>query len=183
MKRAIGLLELKNITRGILSADAMLKAANVDMVMAQPLCPGKYVVMVAGDVGAVQSAIRSGKAVGGEENVVDEFVLPNPHDSLIGAVSGCSDVHEIHALGVIETYSVASAVVAADAAAKAANIALIDVRLARGMGGKAVVTLTGDVGAVNSAVRAGAHAIEHGGFLVDQLVLHAPHKNLHEALF
>ena len=75
MKRAIGLLELKNITRGILSADAMLKAANVDMVMAQPLCPGKYVVMVAGDVGAVQSAIRSGKAVGGEENVVDEHIL------------------------------------------------------------------------------------------------------------
>lgn len=183
MKRALGLLELKNITRGILSADAMLKAANVDIVMAQPLCPGKYVVMVAGDVGAVQSAVRSGKSVGGEENVVDEFVLPNPHESLLNALGGCSDVQEIQALGVIESYSVASAVIAADVAAKAAAVRLIEVRLARGMGGKAIVTLTGDVGAVNSAVRAGSGAIEQSGFLIDRLVLPAPHKNLHQALF
>ncbi|KJS46948.1 MAG: propanediol utilization protein, partial [Peptococcaceae bacterium BRH_c23] len=61
MKRAIGLLELKNMTKGILAADAMLKAANVEMIISQPMCPGKYVVMVAGDVGAVQSAVKSGR--------------------------------------------------------------------------------------------------------------------------
>ncbi len=65
MKHAIGLLEIKNITKGILVADAMLKAANVELILAQPLCPGKYVVMVSGDVGAVQSAVRSGLAAGG----------------------------------------------------------------------------------------------------------------------
>ncbi|WP_346355459.1 BMC domain-containing protein [Azotosporobacter soli] len=183
MKRAIGLLELKNITRGILAADAMLKAANVEIVMSQPLCPGKYVVMVAGDVGAVQSSVRSGKAAAKDENIVDEFVLPNMHDSVFAALSGCSEVKAIHALGVIETYSVASAIIAADVAAKAAAVELLDVRLARGMGGKAVVTLTGDVGAVNSAVRAGGQAIEAGGFLIDTLVLASPHKDLHSALF
>jgi microcompartment protein CcmL/EutN len=67
MKRAIGLLELKNITRGILAADAMLKAANVEILMAQAMCPGKYVVMIAGDVGAVQSAVKTGTAVSGTE--------------------------------------------------------------------------------------------------------------------
>lgn len=183
MKRAIGLLELKNITRGILAADAMLKAAQVEVVLSQPLCPGKYVVMVAGDVGAVQSAVRSGNAAAGDENIVDEFVLPNMHDGVFAALSGCGEVKAIHALGVIETYSVAAAIIAADTAAKAAAVELIDVRLARGMGGKAVVTLTGDVGAVNSAVRAGAAAIEAGGFLIDTLVLASPHKELHSALF
>lgn len=183
MKRAIGLLELKNITKGIQAADAMLKAANVEMILAQAMCPGKYVVMVAGDVGAVQSAIRSGKSVGGTENVVDEFVLPNLHDSVFPALSGCTAVNELKALGVIESYSVASAIVAADTAAKAASIELLEVRLARGMGGKAVVTLTGDVGAVNAAVRAGSNAIIESGFLVDQLVLAAPHHNLGALVF
>ncbi len=182
MRRAIGLLELKNITKGIQAADVMLKAANVEMIMAQPLCPGKYVVMVAGDVGAVQSAVRSGKACG-SDNVVDDFVLPNLHDGVFAALTGCSDIHDIQALGVIESYSVASAIVAADTAAKAAAVTLIDVRLARGMGGKAVVTLTGDVGAVTAAVRAGSQMIQDTGFLVDQLVIPAPHKNLHSTLF
>ena len=183
MKRAIGLLELKNTTRGILAADIMLKAANVEIVMAQTMCPGKYVVMVAGDVGAVQSAIRSGKSVGGDDNVVDEFVLPNMHDSVLPALSGCTEVKELKALGIIESFSVASAITAADACAKAAAVELLEVRLARGMGGKAVVTLTGDVGAVNTAVRAGASAIQASGFLVDQVILPSPHRDLRILVF
>lgn len=183
MKRAIGLLEIKNITKGILVADAMLKAANVELVMSQPLCPGKYVVMVSGDVGAVQSAVRSGKSVGGTENVVDEFVLPNVHTDVLHALSGCTEVKQIKSLGVIESYSVASAVVAADTAAKAAAVQLLEVRLARGMGGKAVVSMTGEVGAVTAAVRTGSNAIKDSGFLVDQLVIAAPHHSLHQALF
>jgi microcompartment protein CcmL/EutN len=183
MKRAIGLLELKNITRGILAADAMLKAANVEILMAQAMCPGKYIVMIAGDVGAVQSAVRTGTAVSGTENVVDEFVLSNLHDSVFPALSGCTEIKEVKSLGVIESYSVASAIIAADTAVKASNVELIEVRLARGMGGKAMVTLTGDVGAVNAAIRAGSNAIQDSGFLVDQLVLPAPHSALHKALF
>lgn len=183
MKRAMGLLELKNITKGILAVDAMLKAANVELILSQAMCPGKYVVMVAGDVGAVQSAVRSGKAVVGSENVVDEFVVPNLHDSVFPAFSGCTEVKELKSLGVIESYSVASAIVAADAAAKAAAVELLEVRLARGMGGKAVVTLTGDVGAVTAAVRAGSNAIKDSGFLVDQLVVPAPHVGLKGLVF
>lgn len=182
MKRAIGLLEIINVTRGILVADAMMKAANVELIMAQPLCPGKYVVMVGGDVGAVQSAVQSAKSVGGAENVVDEFVLPNIHADVFLALSGCTEVKQIKSLGIIESYSVASAIVAADAAAKSANIQLLEVRLARGMGGKAVVSLTGDVGAVTSAVRSGSSSIQASGFLVDQLVIAAPHPSLHQAL-
>ncbi|HWR42192.1 BMC domain-containing protein [Sporomusa sp.] len=182
MKRAIGLLEIKNITKGILVADTMLKAANVELIMSQPLCPGKYVVMVGGDVGAVQSAVRSGKGVG-TENIVDEFVLPNIHPDVFQALSGCTEVKQIKSLGVIESYSVASAIIAADTAAKAAAVQLLEVRLARGMGGKAVVSMSGEVGAVTAAVRAGSNAIQDSGFLVDQLVIPAPHHSLHQALF
>lgn len=183
MKRAIGLLEVKNIAKGILAADAMLKAANVEIVFSQPLCPGKYVVMVAGDVAAVQSAIRNGQAACGMENVVDDFVLPNIHPAVFPALSGCSEIKELKSLGVIETYSVASSIVAADTAVKAASVALIEVRLARGMGGKSVVLLTGEVSAVNTAVRSGSQAVQDSGFLVDQVVIAAPHHGLKEFLY
>lgn len=181
MKSAIGLLEIQNVTRGIQVADTMLKAANVELVLAQPFCPGKFIVMVSGDVGAVQSAVRAGKSLAAE-TVVDEFVLPNIHSSVFPALSGCTEIKELKALGVIESYSVASAITAADAAVKAAAVELIEIRLARGMGGKAVVFLTGDVGAVTAAIRAGSDVIRESGFLVDQLVIAAPHKTLQAAI-
>jgi microcompartment protein CcmL/EutN len=118
-----------------------------------------------------------------QKNVVDEFVLSNLHDSVFPALSGCTEIKEVKSLGVIESYSVASAIIAADTAVKASNVELIEVRLARGMGGKAMVTLTGDVGAVTAAIRAGSNAIQDSGFLVDQLVLPAPHSALHKVLF
>lgn len=183
MKRAIGLLEMKNIAKGILAADAMLKAANVELVFSQPVCPGKYLAMITGDVGAVQSAVQSGQAACGKENVVDEFVLPNIHPAVLPALSGCSEVKEIKSLGIIESYSVASAIIAADTAVKAAVVSLIEVRLARGMGGKSLVLLTGEVGAVNAAVRAGTQVIKDSGFLVEQVVIAAPHHGLHGSLF
>ncbi|MDR3560368.1 MAG: BMC domain-containing protein [Negativicutes bacterium] len=181
MKAAIGLLEIQNVTRGIQVADTMLKAANVELVLAQPFCPGKYIVMVSGDVGAVQSAVRAGKSLSAG-CVVDEFVLPNIHTSVFPALSGCNEIKELKALGVIESYSVASAITAADAAVKAAQVELIEIRLARGMGGKAVVLLTGDVGAVTAAIRTGSDVIREGGFLIDQLVIAAPHKTLRQAI-
>lgn len=183
MRRAIGLLEIKNITKGILVADAMLKAANVELILSQPLCPGKYIVMVGGNVGAVQSAVQNGKNAGGTENIVDEFVLPNIHGDVFQALAGCTAIKQIKSLGIIESYSVASAIVAADTAAKSADIQLLEVRLARGMGGKAVVSLSGEVGAVKAAILAGSQVIQDSGFLVDQLVIAAPHHSLHQALF
>lgn len=183
MKNAIGILEIKNVTRGILVSDAMLKAANVELIMAHSLCPGKFYVMVGGDVGAVQSAVRSGLAVGGSENIVDDVVLPNIHPDVFKALSGCTEVKKIKSLGMIETYSVVAALQAADVAVKSAPIDLLEVRLARGMGGKSTVTLSGEVGSVTSAVRSGSSAIKDSGFLVDQLVIAAPHHDLHKAIF
>ena len=61
----------------------------------------------------------------------------------------------LEALGIVESFSVASLIEGADAAVKAANVQLIEIRLAMALGGKAFVTLTGNVAAVQSAVDAG----------------------------
>ena len=86
---AIGLVEFNSIARGIEAADAMVKTAMVDLVIANPVCPGKYIVLVSGDVAAVQSAVKAGVKTAGQ-SVVDEFILPNVHPAVFPAITATS---------------------------------------------------------------------------------------------
>ena len=115
MIRAIGLVEFNSIAKGIEGADAMLKTGQVDIIVSRPICPGKYITLVWGDVAAVESAVQAGIAKA-ENYVVDDFILPNVHPSVIPACSGGTPVAEVQSLGIIETFSVAAMIVAADAA-------------------------------------------------------------------
>ena len=104
-----------------------------------------------GDTGAVRASLEAGKAAGGEF-VVDTLLIPSVHEQVFPAISGTVEVTDPQAVGVIEYYSIASAIEAADAAAKAAQITLIEVRTGYAIGGKGFVVLTGDVGAVRAAI-------------------------------
>ncbi len=181
MLTTIGLIELNSIARGILVSDAMLKKAPVELIEATPLCPGKYIVLVAGDVASVEDAVNSGLQVGGEK-VIDQLLLPQVHEQVIPAIHALTEVEELNALGVIETFSVAAAILAADAAAKTAAIDLIEVRLAKGLGGKAFVTLTGDIADVEAAVEAGCNLAAQEGLLLDKVIIPAPHPDLTDKL-
>ncbi|MGB9803449.1 BMC domain-containing protein [Desulfofundulus sp.] len=178
---AIGLVEFKSIARGIAAADIMVKTAAVELLAANPICPGKYMALVAGDVAAVQSAVQAGVQAGGQA-VLDELILPNVHPSVFPAITATSQVDELQALGIIETFTVASLIIAADASAKAAEVQLIEIRLAAGLGGKSYVTMTGDVAAVKSAVEAGTQRVASQGLLVDSVVIPSPSKLLKKAI-
>ena len=82
MSKAVGILELSSIAKGMETGDAMLKSANVELLVSKTLCPGKFLLMLGGDVGAVQQAINSGASLAGEM-LVDSLVLPNIHPSLL----------------------------------------------------------------------------------------------------
>ena len=82
------------------------------------------------------------------------------------------------ALGIIETFSGASAIQAADAAIKAASVEILDLRISRGMGGKGFVMLTGHVGDVTASVEAGSRYAKEQGLLVGTSVIAAPHEEL-----
>ena len=174
---AIGLLEYSSIAKGIGSADAMIKAAKVELVISRTICSGKYMNLVAGDVQAVKSAVAAGEAYG-QEAVIDHFVIPNVHPDVFPAMSGSTQVTKLDALGIIESFSVASLIEGADAAAKAAEVKLIEIRLAMALGGKAFVTLTGQVGAVEAAVAAGAEVVSRAGMLVNTVVIPSPRPEL-----
>ncbi len=177
VKNSLGLVELSSIGAGFMVTDTMLKAADVELMLARTICSGKYMVVVRGDVAAVDSAVTAGKQCG-DFSVIDTFVIANVHESVFPAMSGLTKVEHLEALGIIESFSVASLIEGADAMAKTANIKLIEVRLAMALGGKAFATCTGTVSAVNSAVDAGARAIGKKGMLVNKIVIPQPRPEL-----
>lgn len=177
MGTSIGLLEFKSIPIGIQAADEMLKAANIRLLAASPVCPGKYIIIVSGNVGAVKSAMTVGKQTAGIF-MVSEHTINNAHESLPAAILGVTETKKVSSLGVIETISALAAVQAGDIAAKASNIKLMEIRIARGLGGKGFLIFTGEVSSVHSAVKACTDALAETGEITSHCVIPSPHADL-----
>lgn len=178
----IGFLELNSIAKGILAADMMLKAAEIKLVFARAGCPGKYQILISGEVSAVESALATG-IEGAKANVIDQLLIPRVHPRVIEAINMSSMPAALRALGILEFFSVTGAIQAADAAVKAADIDLIEIRPGTGIGGKSYVTFTGDVGAVEESIRAGAKTAIETGTLIEKTVIAHPDKALYDCLF
>jgi microcompartment protein CcmL/EutN len=168
---------LNSVARGIAAGDAMLKAAQVELVRAMPTCPGKYLILVLGKVAEVRAAVSAGRAVCGD-NFVADLVIADVHEDVFPALAACTQVPQIGAIGVIETFSMAGAVIAADTACDTAAVRLIEIRLGSGLAGKAFVVLTGEVAAVRAAVEAGGKAVQGKDLLLNTTVIPAPHPDL-----
>lgn len=182
MINALGMVETNSIPKGIEAGDAMLKAAQVSLLSAQTACAGKYIVIVSGDVAAVKASVEAGAQVA-EEAIVDTMMIPNVDAQVLKAIAACTQPEEVDALGIIETFSLASAILCADQAVKSADISLIEIRLGRGLGGKSFVTLTGDVAAVNHAVKAASELEDTKGMMARSVVIPSPHPDMIKAVY
>jgi microcompartment protein CcmL/EutN len=176
MAEALALIELGSIARGHRVADAMLKRAPVNLMRADWVSPGKFLVLVDGGVAEVDEAYRAGLEVAGDR-LLDRLFLPQVHASLWPALAGEVRVGVVDALGIVETTTVAATLLGADAAAKAAPVRLIELQLARGIGGKGFFTVTGPLGEVEAAVEA-AVAILDATVLAATEIIAAPHADL-----
>lgn len=179
MKEAIGVMEFSSIARGMLTADRMMKAARIRLLKAATVCPGKYILLFAGQVDDVSTAIRLGKQVGGEY-VVDELELPHVHAQVIPAILQISEIGRTEAVGVMEFYSVTSGIQAADIAAKAAAVQLLEIRIGYAVGGKGLVLLTGDLEAVKTALEAAGKNQE---FLLQRSLIARPEAEFLQNLY
>src|SRR6185295_786821 len=139
---AIGFIETSSIARGIQAADAMVKTAEVKLAKTVAIARGKYLIMITGTVGEVESALRSGKASVGD-TLVHQFIVRNVHNQVMAALDKRIPQESLEAVGVVETKDAAAAVHAADEAAKAASVQLIEVRSVV-PGGKGLFMLNGE---------------------------------------
>lgn len=181
MFETIGFLELNSIAKGIEAADIILKTAEVNLIFAKAGCPGKYYILFTGEVAAVNASIEAGAEAGGG-HTVDYCVIPRVHPQVIQAINLAGVPDTRNAVGIMEFFSVTASVYAADAAVKAAEVDLIDVRLGTGIGGKSFVVLTGEVAAVREAVSCGVETENAKGMLVSSVVIPNPRKEIFETL-
>jgi microcompartment protein CcmL/EutN len=175
----IGLLEVNSIARGVEVADSVLWRADVEMLFAAPVQPGKYLMLFSGAVQDVTSALAEGVEIAGPD-LVDHLVIQQIHEQVENALrrrGGHLD-GELDAVGVVETSTVASAIVAADTALKTATVDLFDLRIANGLDGKSFLSVIGPVADVRSAVTAAARSAESSGKLLRSVVIPRPHPEL-----
>ncbi len=177
MFKSIGVIELKSIPKGVEATDAALKSAGVDMVSAHPSCPGKYEIILTGSISNVTAAVDHVLSKF-EGYVIDSSVMGRIDEQVIKALFGTQKTEKKGSLGLIETFSAATTIKAADIAVKTARVEIFDLRVSRGMGGKGVVMLVGEVGDVTAAVEAGSAYAKGSGQLSSESVIAAPHEDL-----
>ncbi len=148
---ALALLEFSSIAAGVLAADAMVKKAPLDIIRAGTVQPGRFLVLVGGPVAEVEEARRAGLDAA-PDVLTDHIFLPGVHPDVVRALAGGRSLQPDDALGVIETASVPAAIQAADTGVKGAQVNLMEVRLADGLGGKGIVLFTGVVADVEAAL-------------------------------
>lgn len=178
---SLGMVEIVSVPAGIEAGDTMLKAASVELVTAQPVCAGKYIVIVTGDVAAVKASVKAGAKSAGAM-LIDSVIISGIHEQVPRAINACSEIGKVSAVGVMETFSLCAAVITADAAVKAADIDLIEIRLGRGLGGKSFITMTGEVAAVKAAVDAAKAIKQVQGLMSGSVVIPSPHPDIIKSL-
>ena len=178
---ALALVEFSSIAAGIQAADAMVKRAPIDTIRAGTVQPGKYLVLIGGLTADVEESLAAGREIGSAA-VLDFVYLPRVHPEVVEAIGGGRVPRPIDALGVVETTTVAAAIQAADFGVKGANVRLVEVRLADGLGGKGITLYSGLVEDVEAAVDIGVAALARPVLLVRQVVIPQLHEEMWDNL-
>ena len=179
---ALGIIELASVFKGYHVQDEVLKQAAVEKLVARSICSGKYLMMVRGAVGDVETAINVAQEVGGFA-VVNTTVIPRVDRRVFPAITGTISLEstpgkKVPAMLIIETFSVASAIKAADAAVKEADLDIIRVHVAMAIGGKGIVVITGDIAPLEAAVHPAIEAIKADGMLAGYVLIKNPHEEV-----
>ena len=178
---AVGAIEFSSLGVGYQAQDALMKAATTTILIARSICAGKYFIVFSGKIADVETALQTALEIGGCA-VVDKLVVANVHPAVFPALaqSVVLSPEEVGALGVVETFSATSALVAADVAGKAANVVLFKLALAMAMGGKGLLLLSGSIADVQVAVDAVKNALKDEGTLASAVVVSRPERALFE---
>jgi len=176
---ALGMIEFKSVAKGIYATDFMVKKAPIRILETHPICPGKYMTLICGEVADVEEAIAAGMKAG-DDLVIQDLFIPNLHQDIIPAITATTHIEKFGAIGVVETFSIATCVVAADFACKEAPIKMVEIRLANGLGGKAYFVMTGELYNVEASIKVAADHVRSEGMLACSTIIADPHPDLIE---
>jgi microcompartment protein CcmL/EutN len=152
-------LELDSIARGYVVADSVVKRASVTIALAEAVTPGKYLLLFSGPEAEVQEAFQAGVETAGR-TLLDKLLLHMAADGLVAGLMGRFSGQYGESVGIVETHTVAATLLCADTALKHADVTLERLQLARGIGGKGVFVVTGELHMVEAALERAAAAVE-----------------------
>ena len=112
-KGNIAVIEMKSIARGVAVTDSMAKAARVSTVLSTSLCPGKYLAIIEGELGALDSAVRIAEKIGGR-HIFSSFIIGGLNTRVIEAISGKHAGTALDAMGIIESMQIANLINSSD---------------------------------------------------------------------
>ncbi|NLY30952.1 MAG: BMC domain-containing protein [Firmicutes bacterium] len=187
---ALGFLEVKGAADGVAAVDTAVKAALVEVLQTKVVCSGKFTVLLAGQTAAVEAAVAAAKKEVGA-SLYDSCVIGRVHHSLYWAIqdqfpegSGQRDKafpRVGNSVGIVEALSIAVGLEAADAALKAAEVNLFELRLGYALGGRSYFAFTGTTGAVKAALDTAVQVASQRGGLGSSCLI--PQFNAAEFLF
>ena len=181
MEKSIGVLEFRSIAVGIASVDIIVKASSAVILDAKSICPGKYYIVFSGLVSDIESSYNS-VLEQNKDFVIDGIIIPNVYPQLIAAVTQTSEIGKPGAIGIIETLTSPSIYYAADRAVKTTDVDLVEIRIARALGGKNICVINGDISSVKESVTQAIQYARENNFLVDYQVIASPHESLYRAV-
>ena len=152
MNKSIGALEFISISRGMYVADAIVKKAEVEIIYFKTICPGKFLIIVSGDEGEVDTAIDFGVSIAGK-TLFDSFKVHAVSPAIIEGLRAKYEPYEqLDAVGIVETKKVCTGIRALDIVLKAADVSLIRIYMAFAIGGKLVFAVTGSVSSIEYGI-------------------------------
>lgn len=154
--QALSLIEFASLARGLRALDALVKKAPVEVLEANLVEPGKFLVLFAGGVAEVEESHAEALAVGDAE-VLGAMLLADAHPGLLSGLRGHvvqTSADELDCLGVIEGRSIAATLHAADRALKDAYVSLAGLRITGGLGGRAYFVVFGVQHDVEASIEA-----------------------------
>ena len=169
----LGMLEWDSVAQGLFASDALIKEADVETIVVRPITPGRLVALFTGDVESVRASLKRGMEAGGD-SVIDSLLLAAPHAGIVPAIGSRTGFENVEAVGIIETLSLCSLLLAADGAAKTGNVVLTEIRLAMGLGGKGFCVMSGEVSDVESAMARGTELARGRGHHLGSVVIPRP---------
>src|SRR5262249_42869483 len=159
----LAMLEIGDLPAGFAALDALAKEAPVVVVAAGTLQHGHYLVAFAGEVEAVERSFLSARGRAAD-TLVDAVLLPHAEPRILPALRDGTIRFPLpgDALGVVQTASSPPLLRAVDAALKGAEVDLVELRAAEGLGGRALATLWGSQHDVEAAVELATAAFARG---------------------
>jgi microcompartment protein CcmL/EutN len=169
MSDALYIVEYRGISRGVMVLDKMLKRSGIMALYAAPVCIGKYLIAVGGDVGDVREAKAEAER---SDGIIAGYLMTGAHPDVLGYFRHERPImpDAPDAVGIFETRNVSSGFMSLDAALKSGRTGILRIWMGHFIGGKFCWILSGGVSEVSSALDAASRAIASGEIVGSELI-------------